>query len=85
MPSTDGGVCVCVRACLCLRVPSRALTICSTLYSMQMFGNWTFGTLVFTVLVFTVTIKVCVCVCVCVSVCVCVRVREDDDIFRPLG
>lgn len=25
---------------------------------MQMFGNWTFGTLVFTVLVFTVTFKV---------------------------
>lgn len=25
---------------------------------LQMFGNWTFGTLVFTVLVFTVTFKV---------------------------
>ena len=42
---------------------------------MQMFGNWTFGTLVFTVLVFTVTLKVHhmfylrVCMAVCMAVC----------------
>lgn len=31
------------------------------LLSSQMFGNWTFGTLVFTVMVVTVTLKVSHC------------------------
>lgn len=41
----NGGKCILTKDCLDSLSP-------------QIFGNWTFGTLVFTVMVFTVTLKV---------------------------